>query len=180
MGFSKKDDFVPDRRMKDGDQLQATEFRLTAVHTPGHSRDHLCFLLEEERTLLSGDHIIEGSTVVVQPPDGDMAAYMDSLEKVRSLRLRAIAPGHGHFIENPREVIDHYITHRAAREKAIYEAVQRLGSATVGDIVREVYRDVPESMHEWAAMNVWAHLLKLRAEGLVSGRSVQGRWRAVS
>ena len=72
------------------------------MHTPGHASNHLCYLLEEERLLFSGDHIMQGSTVVIAPPDGDMAAYLASLERLRTLRLRAIAPGHGHLIETAR------------------------------------------------------------------------------
>ena len=101
------------RKLRDGVVIEATEFRLQAIHTPGHASNHLCFLLEEERMLFSGDHIMQGSTVVISPPDGNMTDYLESLAKVRALRLRSIAPGHGHLIEEPRAAIDDYIEHRA-------------------------------------------------------------------
>src|SRR5207253_10912721 len=109
LGFDKRDGFAPDESIDEGFCLEATEFRLRALHTPGHASNHLCFLLDEERMLFSGDHIMQGSTVVIAPPDGDMAAYLASLERLRSLRLRSIAPGHGHLIDDPRAVIDEYI-----------------------------------------------------------------------
>ena len=103
LAFDARDDLVIDRALGDGDGIEATEFRLTAIHTPGHASNHLCFQLEEERLLFSGDHIMGESTVVISPPDGDMAAYLASLERLRALRppLRAIAPAHGHLIERP-------------------------------------------------------------------------------
>src|SRR4051794_20710439 len=106
LAFNARDGLKPDRRIGDGYSIEATEFRLTAVHTPGHASNHLCYVLEEERMLFSGDHIMQGSTVVIRPPDGDMAQYLDSLQKVRKLRLRAIAPGHGRVIDDPAATID--------------------------------------------------------------------------
>ncbi len=110
-----------------GAMIEATEFRLPAIHTPGHASNHLCFLLEEERMLFSGDHIMQGSTVVISPPDGNMAVYLESLATVRALRLRSIAPGHGHLIEDPRGAIDDYIEHRQAREQQILDLLDGLG-----------------------------------------------------
>ena len=93
---------------------------LRAIHTPGHASNHLCFLLEQERMLFSGDHIMEGSTVVIAPPDGDMARVPPSLERLKALRprLRSIAPGHGHLIEEPAAKIDEYLKHRARARAA--------------------------------------------------------------
>src|SRR5690606_1702615 len=99
-----------DERIGDGYVLSATEFRLQAMRPPGHASDHLCYQLLEERLLFSGDHINDGQTVVINPPDGDMAKYLESLEAVRKIRrLKAIAPGHGHLITDPRAVVDQYI-----------------------------------------------------------------------
>lgn len=178
LGFSAREGFKPDRRIGDGYTIEATEFRLSAIHTPGHARNHLCFLLEEERMLFSGDHIMEGSTVVIKPPDGDMAAYLDSLEKLRAMRLRSIAPGHGHLVEKPRDLIDWYIAHRLEREKAVLDALGAAGSATIADLLPVVYGDVPDLLHPVARYSLHAHLLKLAGEGRAQGRSLTGRWSA--
>jgi glyoxylase-like metal-dependent hydrolase (beta-lactamase superfamily II) len=179
LAFASKDGLKIDRKMPDGARIDATEFRLTAHHTPGHASNHLCFMLEEERTLFTGDHIMQGSTVVIRPPDGDMAVYLDSLAKVRKLRLRAIAPGHGHVIDNPGEVIDYYVTHRLEREKQIHDALAAAGTAKVDAIVEQVYVDVPAELHPVARYSVHAHLLKLAAEGKVTGRTLTGKWSIV-
>jgi glyoxylase-like metal-dependent hydrolase (beta-lactamase superfamily II) len=146
------------------------------LHTPGHSSNHLCFLLEEERMLFSGDHIMQGSTVVIRPPDGDMAAYLESLHKIRRLRLRSIAPGHNHLIEDPNAVIDYYIEHRQQREKQILKVVTKAGTTKVDAIVEQVYTDVPDELHPVARYSVHAHLLKLAAEGKVTGKTLTGKW----
>src|SRR5207302_1939998 len=105
-------------------------FRLRAVHTPGHASNHLCYLLGEEWLLFSGDHIMDGSTVVISPPDGDMTAYLASLAKVRTLDLAVIAPGHGELITDPYERIDGYVSHRLEREAEVVATLQSLGRAT--------------------------------------------------
>jgi glyoxylase-like metal-dependent hydrolase (beta-lactamase superfamily II) len=165
LAFGSRDALIVDGELGDGDQIEATEFRITALHTPGHASNHLCFLLEEERMLFAGDHIMEGSTVVIAPPDGDMAAYLDSLERLRPLRLRTIAPGHGQLIEDPKAKIDEYVTHRLAREQQIVDALARHGPAPIDRLVEVIYTDVPTELHPWAARSVHAHLLKLRSEG---------------
>ena len=124
LAFTSRDGLDVDTEITEGFRIEATEFRLRAVHTPGHASNHLCYLLEEERLLFSGDHIMQGSTVVIAPPDGDMAAYLESLERIRSMRLRFIAPGHGHLIDEPRTVIDEYITHRLEREQQVVAALR--------------------------------------------------------
>lgn len=179
LAFASKDGLKVDSRIKEGFRIEATEFRLRAVHTPGHASNHLCFFLEEERLLFSGDHIMQGSTVVIRPPDGDMATYLDSLAKVRKLRLKAIAPGHGHVIDTPNDVIDHYIAHRLEREQQILDAVAQAGTTKIDAIVAEVYADVPEELHPVARYSVHAHLLKLAAEGKVSGKTLTGKWSIV-
>jgi glyoxylase-like metal-dependent hydrolase (beta-lactamase superfamily II) len=179
LGFAPRDGVKLDGRLEGGSRIEATEFRLRAVHTPGHASNHLCFLLEEERMLFSGDHIMQGSTVVIRPPDGDMAAYLASLEAVRKLRLRSIAPGHGHLIEQPAEVIDEYLRHRHEREKQILDALAAAGTAKIDAIVRAVYVDVPAELHPVARYSVHAHLLKLAAEGRVTGRTLTGKWSIV-
>ena len=179
LAFGPRDGIKPDRRIADGEIIEATEFRLTAVHTPGHASNHLCYLLEEERMLFSGDHIMEGSTVVIRPPDGDMAEYYASLEKVRKLRLRAIAPGHGRVIDDPAATIDWYLSHRIEREGQILAALQEAGSARIDDLVPVVYADVDAERQHIARHTVHAHLIKLAAEGRVAGKGLTGKWSAV-
>ena len=179
MGFDTRDGFTPDEAIGDGFCLEATEFRLRAVHTPGHAPNHLCYLLETERMLFSGDHIMQGSTVVIAPPDGDMTAYLDALHRLKTLRIRYIAPGHGHVITEPMVKIDEYLTHRGERERAILDAVKE-GAGTVDAVVERVYVDVPEALHPIARHSVHAHLLKLSSEGKVQGADLDGEWSIVA
>lgn len=178
LAFDARDDLVVDRRLGDGDVIEATEFVLRALHTPGHASNHLCFLLEQERMLFSGDHIMEGSTVVIAPPDGDMGAYLESLDRLTALRprLRSIAPGHGHLIEAPQAKIDEYRTHRLAREAQVVEALAAAGRSTIPALVATIYTDVPKELHDWAALSVWAHLRKLAAEGRAVGEALDDEW----
>jgi glyoxylase-like metal-dependent hydrolase (beta-lactamase superfamily II) len=154
----------------DGYGIEATEFRLEALRTPGHTLDSLCWLLEEERMLFSGDTVIDGSTVVIAPPDGDMTAYLASLERLgsRRLRLRTIAPGHGHLIDDPAARIAGYIAHRLEREAAIVAALEA-GATTLDRLVDAVYVDLHPALREAAAQTVHAHLIKLAAEGRARG-----------
>ncbi len=176
LGFGAKEGFKPDRRIGDRYTIDSTEFRLQAIHTPGHASNHLCYLVEEERMLLSGDHINQGTTVVIKPPDGDMATYIESLEKLKKLRLRSIAPGHGTLIENPAETVDWYIKHRMAREKQVLASLKKAGTAKIDDLIPEVYSDVGEQLWPIARYSLHAHLLKLAGEGTVKGKTLTGKW----
>jgi glyoxylase-like metal-dependent hydrolase (beta-lactamase superfamily II) len=181
LGFETRDTLVVDERMGDGDEIDATEFRLKAVHTPGHASNHLCFLLEQERVLFSGDHIMEGSTVVIAPPDGDMADYLASLERLQAMRLRAIAPGHGHLITDPAAKIDEYLEHRRAREGQIVDELEQRGDqgATIDQLVEVIYPDLVAELVPRAAQTVHAHLRKLAAEDVVGGGDTEsgtGTW----
>jgi len=176
LGFGAKDGFKPDRRLRDGDVVDSTEFRLRAIHTPGHASNHLCYLVEEERMLLSGDHINSSATVVIRPPDGDMVAYLDSLAALRKLRLRSIAPGHGHLIDKPADTIDWYIEHRNEREAKVLAALTEAGSAKIDQLIPVVYDDVDEERWPIARYSLHAHLLKLAGEGKVSGKTLTGKW----
>jgi glyoxylase-like metal-dependent hydrolase (beta-lactamase superfamily II) len=169
-----------DGTLGDGAVIEATEFHLTALHTPGHASNHLCYLLNEERTLFTGDHIMQGSTVVIGPPDGDMAAYFASLEKLKTIRprLKAIAPGHGHLIENPMATIDEYIEHRRAREKQVLDDLRNRGTATIAELVEDIYADVAPELHPVAQRSVWAHLRKLADDGEAKGDRFDGEWSA--
>jgi glyoxylase-like metal-dependent hydrolase (beta-lactamase superfamily II) len=161
--------------VEDGFGIEATEFRLEALRTPGHSSDSISWLLEEERMLFSGDTVIEGSTVVIAPPDGDMAAYLASLERLssRRLRLRSIAPGHGALIDDPATRLAGYVKHRLDREAAIVAALDD-GAVTVEQLVDVVYVDLAPALRGAAAQTVHAHLLKLAAEGRATG--ADGAW----
>src|SRR5262249_21174434 len=133
---------------------------------------------EEERLLFSGDHIMQGSTVVIAPPDGDMAAYLESLDRVRSMRLRSIAPGHGHLIDAPNAVIDDYVNHRLEREQQVLESL-RDGDRTIEQIVARLYPDLIEELVPRAQQTVHAHLRKLAIEGRVATPNVDaadGEW----
>jgi glyoxylase-like metal-dependent hydrolase (beta-lactamase superfamily II) len=169
-----------DGTLADGAVIEATEFHLTAMHTPGHASNHLCYLLNEERTLFTGDHIMQGSTVVISPPDGDMAAYLASLERLKAIRprLKAIAPGHGHLIDDPLATIDDYIEHRLAREKQVLDALRTRGTTTIAEIVENLYADVAPQLHPVAQRSVWAHLRKLADEGEAKGDRFDGEWSA--
>ena len=183
LGFGPRDDFEPDRSVGEGFELAGDGFCLRAVHTPGHASNHLCWLLLEEGMLFSGDHIMEGSTVVIAPPDGDMAHYMASLERLLDLDppVAAIAPGHGSLLDDPRTVVTGTLEHRRRREQAVLDALRAAGSATVDDLVGPVYADVHEALHPVARMSLWAHLRKLGDEGIVEGDAaddIAGTWTA--
>lgn len=167
----------PDIRLRDDAVLAGSGFRLRALHTPGHARDHLCYLLEEEGVLFSGDHVMQGSTVVIAPPDGDMAAYLASMDRLRSLPVARIAPGHGTVIEDAQDEMGRIIRHRLVRETQIKDALRRHGPLTIPALVARLYGEIPVELHPWAALSVQAHLLKLRADGLVHGRARTSRWR---
>jgi glyoxylase-like metal-dependent hydrolase (beta-lactamase superfamily II) len=175
LAYESRDGLTVDRELRDGDQIEATEFRLTAVHTPGHASNHLCYLLEEERTLFSGDHVMQGSTVVIAPPDGDMAQYLASLERLRKWKpkLRAIGPGHGFFIDDPAEVLAEYVSHRLEREQQVVDAIEAAGgTATPAAIVERVYVGLDEVLVPRARQSVHAHLRKLGDDGRATADDV--------
>jgi glyoxylase-like metal-dependent hydrolase (beta-lactamase superfamily II) len=168
LAFSSDDNLTVDTAIGDGFQLEGTEFRLTALHTPGHASNHLCYMLEGEQLLFSGDHIMNGSTVVIGPTDGDMAVYLEQLQRLKTIRMKAIAPGHGAVIDDPAAKIDEYLAHRLAREAKVAAALRSKGSATVDDLLAAVYDDVPEDRHWIAKSSLWAHLRKLVDDGVAT------------
>lgn len=174
LGFDERPNFVPDGKVAEGDVLMTDRWRLEALHTPGHSSDHLCFIADalsttEPRVLFSGDHIMEGSTVVIGPPDGDMREYFKSLRRLQTLvpPIELIAPGHGMLISDPDGTVHAYLELRERRESAIYAALLGRG-ARVSDLVPLIYTDLPEVLIRHAGRSIWAHLRKLHAEGRVS------------
>ncbi|MEO6987455.1 MAG: MBL fold metallo-hydrolase [Aquihabitans sp.] len=169
LAFSDQDGLVCDRHLADGDTVEGTEFTLEAIHTPGHASNHLCFLLQLDRMLFTGDHVMDGSTVVISPPDGDMGQYLESLERLAAWRprIRSIAPAHGHMIEDPAAKFDEYLTHRRARESQIRDALVDLGppGGDTAELVAAIYTDVPEFLWPVARFSVWSHLRKLADDG---------------
>ncbi len=181
LAVAKKDPLVtPDRVLADADTIDGSEFRLEVLLTPGHAPNHACLMLEEERLLLTGDTVLEGTTSVIAPKlGGDMIAYLDSLQRLRRARPRRIAPGHGYVIDDALGAIDEYLAHRAAREAQIL-ALLADGPAKIGDLVAAIYPDLRDDLLAMAAEQVHAHLVKLRAEGRVEGRAVRSAWRAAA
>lgn len=159
--------FAPDRVLRHGDVLDCGAFTLRAVHTPGHASNHVCYLLEREKLLFTGDHVMQGSTVVISPPDGDMIAYLASLEALLTLDIVRIAPGHGHPIDTPHDEARRLIAHRLKREQKVIDAFGANNPATLDELLSIVYADTPERLHAVARRSLHAHLLKLEREGRV-------------
>jgi len=184
IGFDARDEFYPDVSAGDGWVLTSEHWSLRAVHTPGHASNHLCWLLEPDHLLFSGDHVMDGSTVVIAPPDGDMAAYLHQLERLRALDLRAIAPGHGALITDPDRRLADYLVHRRARERQVDDVLHASAAPmTVIAIVDAIYADTPEALRPVARYSVWAHLRKLAAEGSATTGDpddVDAEWRATT
>jgi glyoxylase-like metal-dependent hydrolase (beta-lactamase superfamily II) len=175
----KNNPIVPDRAIGEGDTIEGTEFGLEVLQTPGHAPNHLCFLLEEERALFTGDTVLDGTFSVVNPArGGDMAVYLATLARLERLRLSRLYPGHGDVIEEPRARIQEYMAHRQDREKQILKLL-KAGPLRVNEIVALAYADVELSpkLEEAAGWQVHAHLLKLKAEGKVVGTSVKSVWK---
>lgn len=160
-------DFEPDVVARDGDVVvDASGLRMSAVHTPGHTSNHLCFSLDAEHALFTGDHIMGWSTTVVSPPDGDMTAYLDSLRKVAARDDAVLWPTHGPPRDDGQSYVAALIEHRLERERGVLDAV-RAGRSTVLDIVSLLYADVRAELHKPAGRSVWAHLERLVTEGMV-------------
>lgn len=169
--------FAPERDLQHGERIHVHgDCTLRVLHTPGHASNHLCYLLEQEKTLFTGDHIMQGSTVVIAPPDGDMRAYLDSLAALQEEDLDWLAPGHGFLIPRPQEAIRLLTRHRLHRETKVLSALRELGPTEIDALVVRVYDDVPERMHPVAQRSLLAHLLKLAAEG--KARETAGKWQA--
>lgn len=168
--------FRPDRVLRDGEVIDCAGARLRVVHTPGHASNHFCYLLENSGLLFTGDHVMQGSTVVISPPDGDMQAYLDSLQCLLELPVSAFAPGHGHLITTPAEEVRRLIAHRLKREEKIHAALAAQGPCTLEALVRHAYDDVPERIHHVAMRSLHAHLLRLEHNGRATNAA--GTWRA--
>ena len=167
-------DFAPDRVLAEGDRVTVDGMHLRAVFTPGHVANHLCYLHEEQKLLFTGDHVMQGSTVVISPPGGDMQAYLASLDKLLGLDIAALAPGHGHLITTPHDEARRLIAHRLGREKKVADALSRKNPATLDELVPYAYDDVSEKLHPVAKRSLHAHLIKLEKEG--RARADGERW----
>ena len=156
----------PDRLLQDGESISDEGWTLTAVHTPGHTSNHLCYALAEEHALFSGDHVMGWSTTVVSPPDGDMTLYMASLEKLLARDDRVLYPTHGAPITQPKPFIAQLIAHRREREEQIL-AVLKDGPGLIPAIVAKLYANVDPRLHKAAGRSVLAHLIALADSGRV-------------
>jgi len=167
-------DFAPTLSLDDNEVLDGGSFVLRAVHTPGHVGNHFCYLVENDGALITGDHIMQGSTVVIIPPSGDMKDYIESLQKLLPHPIRYLAPGHGAAIHTPHDEIHRLIAHRLARESKVKSAMARLRRTSMDELTPVVYDDVSSSLHPIAQLSLLAHLLKLEKEGLV--QQSDGHW----
>ena len=156
--------YTPDQLVTHGDRFTVDGITLRAIHTPGHASNHVCYLLEEERLLFTGDHIMQGSTVVISPPDGDMTAYLESLRALLDLDIDYFAPGHGYLVGQPHQVVEHLLVHRKGREDKILRVLQSQPAATLDSLLPAVYDDVPLQIHSAAKRSLLAHLIKLKVE----------------
>ena len=162
--------FAPTRIAGHGDRLAIGDLTLHMLHTPGHASNHVCYLLEPSGMLFTGDHVMQGSTVVINPPDGDLRAYLASLEALLDVDIAIIAPGHGYLIGMPHDEIRRILRHRHWRERRIVEALRRMPRARLDALVDEVYADVDPRVKHAAARSLLAHLVKLHDDGLVAVR----------
>jgi glyoxylase-like metal-dependent hydrolase (beta-lactamase superfamily II) len=165
--------FAPDVRLDHGEAVVGDGWTIEAVHTPGHTSNHLCFALAEERALFSGDHVMGWSTTVIAPPDGNMTSYLDSLRLLLARTDDVLWPTHGGPVTDPKPYLEAYLEHRLERERQVLACV-RAGVGRIPDIVAELYVTVPEELHPAAGRSVLAHLIKLVDEGLVASQSPPG------
>jgi glyoxylase-like metal-dependent hydrolase (beta-lactamase superfamily II) len=162
--------FVPDVIARTGDVVaDDTDWRMVALHTPGHTSNHLCYVLDSDgsTTIFTGDHVMGWSTTVVAPPDGDMAAYIESLRVVAGRHDALAIPTHGPPIPAPSGFVDDLIEHRLERERQVLAAI-RAGESDVATIVEQLYADVRQELHKPARRSVLAHVVKLVDDGLVA------------
>jgi glyoxylase-like metal-dependent hydrolase (beta-lactamase superfamily II) len=157
-------DFVPDLFLGDGERVAGDGWAIEAVHTPGHTGNHLCFALGEEGALFTGDHVMSWSTSVIAPPDGDMQAYMRSLEKLLVRSDRVLWPAHGGPVREPQAFLRAFIAHREEREAAIAACLAQ-GIGRIADMVVRIYADIDPVLHPAAALSVHAHLIAMVREG---------------
>jgi glyoxylase-like metal-dependent hydrolase (beta-lactamase superfamily II) len=173
VGYGPAEGFHPDERVGEGWMLScpgrygAPGLTLRALHTPGHASDHLCWLVEEHALLLTGDHVMHGSTVVIRPPDGDLHQYLASLARLREAEppITTLAPGHGRLMDHVPDVVDALVAHRRGRHERVAAALAGRADGTVDELLAEAYGDVTERQLPVARFSLWAHLRALGQEG---------------
>ncbi|WP_416896846.1 MAG: MBL fold metallo-hydrolase [Minwuia sp.] len=159
-------DFDPDHQVRDGDVIEGDGWSVECVHTPGHTSNHICFALREEKALFTGDHIMGWSTTIVSPPDGDMTDYFNSLDKLLARDDAIYYPTHGAPIRDVHNYVQAYKSHRQLRENQILD-VLKSGPKTIPEMVAVMYADVDKSLHRAAARSVYAHLVHMTGDGRV-------------
>ena len=160
--------FEPSATLLNQQVIKGDGFSLRVIHTPGHASNHICLLMTPGHVLFSGDHIMNGSTVVIRPPDGNKTDYINSLIKLSDYKIERIAPGHGTTLNKPRDAIDWIIKHRLTRERKVLNALHENSWGTAESLVSKVYDDVALSLHSIAIWSLEAHLIKLTNDGVIS------------
>ena len=172
-------EFVPDVEIGNGDVIVGEGFTFEALHTPGHISNHLCFSLEEESTLFTGDHVMGWSTTVIPAPDGNLSHYLSNLRRLLERSEMLYRPTHGPAIENPLPFVNSLIVHREERTTQIIAAIKK-EPKTVKELVDDIYSGLDESLHKAAGSSVYAHLLDLARIGVVSAEpdlDMNAEWR---
>jgi glyoxylase-like metal-dependent hydrolase (beta-lactamase superfamily II) len=167
--------FRPQHQPRDGEKLPLGDCEVIAVHTPGHASNCVCYLVAAERLLLTGDHVLQGVSPVILPPDGDMSAYLSSLDKLFALDFDRIAPGHGEVMSDAKDALRALRAHRLAREEKVMAKLGAMLQASIETLTPAVYDDVAADRHSWARLTLQAHLIKLNRDGRVSEKD--GIWR---
>ncbi|WP_445177190.1 MBL fold metallo-hydrolase [Rhizorhapis sp. SPR117] len=167
--------YVPDQILTDGEQVKGTGWTLEAVATPGHTSNHLCFALNEEKALFTGDHVMGWSTSVISPPDGDMAAYMASMQKLLGRADTVYYPAHGEPVEHPQRWVRSMMGHRKHREGQILRHLRAHDAISIPEMVEKMYKGVDPRLHGAAGRSVLAHLIDLQTRNLVV--SEKDRWK---
>lgn len=157
--------FVPDREPEHDEAIAVDGETLRAIYSPGHVGNHFCYLHERSGLLFTGDHVMQGSTVVIIPPAGDMKDYIESLRRMLEYPLAYIAPGHGGLIPEPAKELEYLIGHRLKREAKVVEKLSGFDRVALEELVVPVYDDVDPSLHPVAQYSLLAHLLKLEKDG---------------
>ena len=172
--------FKPDVIVKDGDLINGFDWTLEAIHTPGHTSNHMCYSLLEEKILFSGDHVMGWSTTVIVPPDGDMDEYLKSLEKLLDRNDNIYLPTHGKQINNPHDLVNKYIEHRINREEQIIKAIKS-GNFKINEMVKIIYSDVDPGLHPAASMSTLAHLNRMIKNKIikVNGKGLKANYNII-
>jgi glyoxylase-like metal-dependent hydrolase (beta-lactamase superfamily II) len=169
-------DYRPDRVLGDGERVTGSDWSLEAVATPGHTSNHLCFALRQERALFTGDHVMGWSTSVISPPDGDMTDYMASMQRLLEREDVIYYPAHGDPVSNPQRLVRGMMGHRKQREGQILRFLERNGESAIPEMVAEMYKGVDPRLHGAAGRSVLAHLIDLDGRGVVTAAG-DGQWR---